>query len=208
MQATILTTVIISTLSADPATTSAPSMPAPADFGDVATYSLAGSLALAQQTYQHQDLGDSQFVSASLATEVDYFVAPNLALHVRGQAWFQGGEGLSGIGFGPGLGIGYYAPLAKNFGIFPKVMTVYRYSRSRSAVDNVSGADSDYTSHTIDVAVELPLVARLGQLFVGVGPRFRKQVFGRARYDGRAESYATGGFTTFEFSTRVGGWFD
>ncbi len=208
MQATILTAVIIATVSADPAMSRAHSRPARAAFGDVGTYSLGGSLALAQQTYQHQDFGSSQFVTASLAPEVDYFVAPNLAVHVRGQAWFQGGEGLSGFGFGPGLGIGYHAPLAESFGIFPKVMTVYRYNRSRSAVDNVSGADSDYTTHTIDVAVELPLVARFGQLFVGVGPRFRKQVFGRGRYDGQAESFATSRFTTFEFSTRVGGWFD
>ncbi|CAN0556394.1 unnamed protein product, partial [Laminaria digitata] len=127
----------------------------------------------------------------SLAPEIDYFVAPNLAVHVRAQGWFQGGEGLSAFGFGPGLGIGYHAPLASSFGIFPKVMTMYRYNRSRSVVD-ASGADADYTSHTINVAVELPLVARLGRLFVGVGPRFRKQVFGRGRFDGQEQSFAIG----------------
>lgn len=190
------------------ATAGSTARPPPAHFGDAGTYTLGGSLALAQQTYQNRDFGDSQFVTASLAPEVDYFVAPNLAVHVRGQAWFQAGEGQTAFGFGPGLGVGYHAPLAKDFGIFPKVMTVYRYNRSRSDVVYASGADPDYTSHTIDVAVELPLVARFGRLFVGVGPRFRKQVFSRAQYDGQTQSFATGGFTTFELSTRLGGWFD
>ena len=208
MHTLLLSTTLIAAASAGASSSDTASTPAPAEFGDAGTYTLGGALAFAQSTYQDSTSGDFSIVSGSISPEVDYFVASGFALHMRGQAWFLSGGGQSSLGFGPGFGVGYHAPLASDFGIFPKVMAVYRYGRNRVDSANTGGFDADRTSHTIDVAVELPLVARFGRFFVGVGPRFRKQVFSRARYDGEAESLSQDGFSIFEVSTRVGGWFD
>lgn len=178
-----------------------------AEFGDPGTYTLAGSLSLAQTSFE-SPIGDVRFVSASLAPEVDYFVLPNVAVQVRAEGWFQSGGGAASFGVGPGLGLGYYAPLSPSFGFFPKASAIYRYARTRYDDAFVAGVDPDSTSHTIDVAIELPLLARFGQFFVGIGPRFRTQVFGRSKTDDAEEAYSGGGSTRFALSTRIGGWFD
>lgn len=178
----------------------------PTTFGAPGTYAPGGGLTLTHQTFTPPE-GPYPAVSElsiSASPRVDYFVLRNVAVTVGAEARFRTAKYDNSLGFGAWLGAAYYAELARGFGLFPRFGFGYQQDLWRTAF---LGA-RDYTTRSLTVAAELPVMVFFGRIFVSFGPRVERTVWSRAWVEGFDEGAPTGRTSSLQASTSIGGWFD